>query len=143
MAKPEHLRFLKQGVDVWNKWRKEHPKEVIDLSFADLSNVYLRNANLRGATLVHADLSYADLSYADFSEAPSCETEPRYMSLHPYDREWAPPIPGIYEQVEIYKGANISYANLTGARLTRAKFHSTIMDATILGNTDLSLDFAP
>ena len=26
MANPEHLEILKQGVDVWNKWREENPE---------------------------------------------------------------------------------------------------------------------
>ncbi len=25
MANPEHLAILKQGVELWNKWRDEHP----------------------------------------------------------------------------------------------------------------------
>ena len=25
MANPEHLAVLKQGVEQWNKWKKEHP----------------------------------------------------------------------------------------------------------------------
>jgi hypothetical protein len=44
MAEAEHLRILKEGVEVWNKWRKDtrfcHP---------DLSRAYLINSNLSGA----------------------------------------------------------------------------------------------
>ena len=29
MANPEHLEKLKQGVEVWNKWREEH-EEVVE-----------------------------------------------------------------------------------------------------------------
>jgi hypothetical protein len=32
----KQLEVLKQGVEVWNEWRKENPEVVIDLSDADL-----------------------------------------------------------------------------------------------------------
>ncbi len=28
MANPEHLAILKQGVEVWNEWRKRNPKSL-------------------------------------------------------------------------------------------------------------------
>jgi hypothetical protein len=37
MANEEHLAVLRQGVDAWNAWRKEHPDVVPDLSEVDLS----------------------------------------------------------------------------------------------------------
>ena len=37
MANQEHLDILKQGVEVWNKWRKEYPKINPDLSFFNLT----------------------------------------------------------------------------------------------------------
>jgi hypothetical protein len=39
MANEEHVALLKQGVEVWNKWRKENPVVRPDLN----------GANLRGA----------------------------------------------------------------------------------------------
>ena len=30
MANQEQLSILKQGVDVWNKWREENPHTIID-----------------------------------------------------------------------------------------------------------------
>jgi hypothetical protein len=94
MANPEHVAILKQGVEVWNRWRDENGQIVPDLSKIDLSRADLRNANLRGtnmeysglshakcaaarlwsaqlrgAILQHADLSFADFSFADLSSA--------------------------------------------------------------------------
>ncbi len=41
MANPEHLKILKQGVEVWNKWReKEHMIQP------DLERVDLRKSDL-------------------------------------------------------------------------------------------------
>jgi hypothetical protein len=54
MANPEHLAILKQGVDVWNEWRKQEKHVVPDLSDADL----------KGADLIEASLSHANLTGA-------------------------------------------------------------------------------
>jgi len=37
MANPEHLEILKQGVEVWNEWRKEDNEVQPDLSKSDLA----------------------------------------------------------------------------------------------------------
>jgi uncharacterized protein YjbI with pentapeptide repeats len=54
MANPEHLDILKQGVEVWNKWREEHSELCVDLSEADLTGVFLYKANLIRANLAGA-----------------------------------------------------------------------------------------
>jgi uncharacterized protein YjbI with pentapeptide repeats len=79
MANQEYLDILKQGVEAWNRWRKEHPDIQPDLSDANLSSVdlnrinfsstNLRGANLTGAILAHSNLSYANLAYVNLSSA--------------------------------------------------------------------------
>jgi hypothetical protein len=44
MANQEQLDILKQGVEVWNKWRTENPRVQIFLSGANLSGANLTNA---------------------------------------------------------------------------------------------------
>ena len=53
MANQEHLDILKQGVEAWNQWRKEHHDIQLDLSEVDLSGDDLREADLRGALQLH------------------------------------------------------------------------------------------
>src|SRR5258708_11216530 len=65
----EHLTLLRQGVKVWNQWRKEHTGEDVDLSNADLSRAKLSGANLSRAKLSGANLSRAKLNRADLSGA--------------------------------------------------------------------------
>jgi hypothetical protein len=65
MANQEHLDILKQGVQIWNQWREEHPDIEPDLSKAALRGADLSEADLIGATLSKADLSGADLSKAN------------------------------------------------------------------------------
>jgi hypothetical protein len=47
MANPEHLESLKQGVEVWNEWRKQYPYIQPHLNDSDLSELDLRGAHFR------------------------------------------------------------------------------------------------
>ena len=57
----DHLERLKEGVDVWNKWREDNPDiwpQLIganlqdqDLSGYDLHYAFMQHANLSGAIL--------------------------------------------------------------------------------------------
>ena len=51
MTNQEHLDILKQGVEVWNQWREEHPDIQPDLSEANLNGAILNRADLNGAVL--------------------------------------------------------------------------------------------
>ncbi len=55
MANADHLAFLTQGVEVWNRWRDQNP----DIQKPDLSGAHLAKTDLSGAHLTEADLSGA------------------------------------------------------------------------------------
>lgn len=79
MANQHHLAILKQGVEVWNQWRAEHPEirpdlidanlSETDLSGADLRGVNLYGANLRGVNLCKANLCGTNLENTNLKEA--------------------------------------------------------------------------
>ena len=69
MANKEHLARLKQGVEVWNQWRRENPDLCPDLSQANLTGAHLVEADLSDTNLFWADLAHANLHRADFSRA--------------------------------------------------------------------------
>ena len=81
MANQEHEKLLQQGSNVWNAWRRQHPKVDINLSDADLSDANLSDAiffsniyvpRAFGGTIVlskPADLRGADLSQANLRGA--------------------------------------------------------------------------
>jgi uncharacterized protein YjbI with pentapeptide repeats len=86
MANSEHLAILRKGVEAWNKWRKENPRilpdlsgmslreshpnmQKINLSKADFRKVNLRDADLYRSWLIEADFSGSDLSNAILGEA--------------------------------------------------------------------------
>src|SRR3990172_5818798 len=117
MANQEQLEILKQGVDVWNKWRFENLGVKVDVREADLSNADLSvallwQADLRGANLIGANLNSADLSGANLNEA----------HLRGAD----------------LRGADLTAADLIGADLVGSNFSKARVGATIFGNSDLS-----
>jgi len=68
MAYREHLEILKQGVDVWNQWRKNNITVRPSLTEADLQGGDFKGINLRLVNLTAASFSGADLSGADLRE---------------------------------------------------------------------------
>ena len=69
MANQEQLEILKQGVEVWNKWREENLSTKINLSYADLREADLGFANLSEANLGFADFTGANLGEANLGRA--------------------------------------------------------------------------
>ena len=47
MANPEHVAILKEGGEVWNRWREKNPQHP-DVREADLREADLHGANLWG-----------------------------------------------------------------------------------------------
>jgi uncharacterized protein YjbI with pentapeptide repeats len=112
MANDEHVALLKQGVDAWNKWRRENPDVQPDLGGADLGGADLKLAMLREAFLSGANLRRADLSEADVSEAGLSGAS--------------------------LSGANLSGANLYRADLSEADLSGTLLFNANLFNANLS-----
>lgn len=112
MANEEQLSILKQGVEVWNKWRAEERPKMIDLGDANL-----HRANLVGANLNKADLGDADLFQANLNKAHLCEAQLGGASLF---------------------GANLSETNLSRANLYRADLMRADLRDANLNEADLS-----
>lgn len=127
MANPEQLAILRQGVDVWNKWREENPDVKIDLSDADLgksslsgvnlSQVRLRRANLFRADLRRANLCKANLGKANLFEANLMDADLRKASL---------------------RDANLGHANFVGANLFEASLREAELRKSDLSNANLA-----
>ena len=65
MSNLEHVKILKQGVEVWNAWREENQDIRPDLSEEDFCRVNLSSANLSVATLFRANFQEVDFTNAD------------------------------------------------------------------------------
>ncbi len=112
MANPEHLDVLKQGVEQWNRWRKEHPEVRPDLRRADIFQAHLSDANLS-----KADFAGADLDGAYLYGALLCEAHFDGANL---------------------SGANLSHANLRDANLLRADLDGANLDEAYVRWANLS-----
>jgi hypothetical protein len=122
MANEEHLEILKQGVEVWNKWREDNPDirpdlSDADLEGADLSGADLREANLGGANLSEAGLRGANLRGADLEDAYLNDADLSQANL---------------------SGANLRNADFIDANLRGADLRDANLYIAILGNADLS-----
>jgi hypothetical protein len=168
MANEEHLKILRQGVEVWNRWREENPdvrpdlsgahlsgpdlREVdlreVDLREADLSRASLSAVNLNWANLSRADLSRAELSEVDLSGARLIEAGLREADffladlsradLSRADLSWAR-----LSEVDL-SGARLIEADLFGAKLSEARLSGAYLSnasvsATVFAGIDLSV----
>ena len=132
MANPEHLEILKQGVEVWNKWREDSSLIEPDLSGAilpevhfggtDLSSANLADANLWGANFFRSVLNGASLARAKLLTTTFIEAE-----LSDADFNWASPA-----------GANFNKANLHGTNFFQATLDDTSFTGANLSNANLS-----
>jgi hypothetical protein len=114
MANQEHVDVLKQGIEVWNKWRDEYPDIQPDLrgailSWIDLSWIWIsdRKPSYDRANLANVDFSDAELSWAILTNAN-------------------------------LTGANLSKANLGGAKLFGVLLTNANLSETKLYDTNLS-----
>ena len=141
MANPEHLSILKQGVEKWNRWRKEHLEVEPDLSGAglneanlcraylrsvDFGGVYLNEANLSGADLTGAHLRGAHLNRAYLTEASLRGADLRGADLSEAN-----------VQAQLY-GSNLSETNLRGANLNFAGLSKAKLSLGNLKDAELS-----
>lgn len=156
MANEEHLRRLKEGVESFNKWRKAHPDEIIDLSHAELSGedfsisnievgedlitnlrrlknldpgqrgVNLETANLKRANLEGVNFEHVNLQGANLTSANLKGANLQFADLQKADLTNAN-----------LEGANLSLAGILYANLTRANLKSVDLSSTYLGATNI------
>jgi len=167
MANEEHLKILKQGVEVWNEWREGDPDSGpdltgadltdadltwADLTRADLTGADLRGADLTGVNLEDANLSSANLKGADLKDAAFVRTDLTSANLSFVILEHTNLIGANLKCADLkganlrdadIESANLSSANITSADLTRANLYGANLEdanftSAILNSTDLS-----
>jgi hypothetical protein len=100
----EPIDILRQGVEVWNEWRRTDKQGRPFLYNADLRKRNLSGVDLRGAQLANARLSEAKLIGADLRNANLSGASLRKASLQDARLDKA-----------ILRHANLSGANIQGA----------------------------
>jgi hypothetical protein len=138
MANQKHLDILKQGVEVWNQWRKEHPHPHGKMaSFTRALLVDLSGADLNNANLSEADLSFADLSGANLSEANLSGANLWIASLNNANLSYAILNHAVLADADL-SGANLSEADLSEANLSGANLSGADLSNANLNHADLS-----
>jgi uncharacterized protein YjbI with pentapeptide repeats len=142
MANQEHLDILKQGVETWNKWRKEHPEVEVDCSREDLSRFDLRKADLSNADLFWGGLRSADLRQANLSGADLTGTDLTGARLSKANLAGANLSETNLSYTDFTKAnlikANLVLANLIRANLTRVKLNGADLSGANLSEANLS-----
>ncbi len=167
MANEEHLKILKQGGKVWNRWREENPDLRPDLSDADLFEADLHAAmsseahqleeftlpvenswmefvvrrpgaaNLWQANLIRANLTRANLSGAELYKAHLGGASLSEANLCDANLRGAN-----LQQADLRRadlcGTTFSWAELSGAFLNRADLNGADLRGARLGRMDLS-----
>jgi uncharacterized protein YjbI with pentapeptide repeats len=152
MANPEHLRILKQGVEVWNQWKKDNPdiqpnlgssgvsaslyltrEELIELlqgnvvfekNEANLSQLDL--FRLYNRNIVTPDLSGMNLNEASLSHAYFLEAKLRKVNLSKASLSFAD-----------LSRVDLSYSNLTHAWINNACLEGANLRSTNLKDAEL------
>jgi hypothetical protein len=137
MPNPDHLKLLQQGVNAWNKWRREHPYLLLDLSSINLSSTNLRGANLSGTNLSGADLGGANLSGTNFLEADLKNANLSKADLILANLTRADLLEVNLKRADL-KRADLSGAHLGGADLREADLIGANLSRTLLYFTTLS-----
>jgi Pentapeptide repeats (8 copies) len=140
MADPVHFAKLAEGVEAWNRWRRENPHVNVDLRDAKLSErdldkvdfsraelwgatlsgAYLKQAKLGDAGLYRADLRDADLSGACLAKARMSETFLRAARFIGTDLREADLRNADLTEAD-FSGADLRAANLSGATLVNTQ----------------------
>jgi uncharacterized protein YjbI with pentapeptide repeats len=138
MANPEHLGLLLEDVEVWNRWRKDNPEVIPDLSRAGLSGANLSGANLVWANLSEAILTEADLTGAILTGANLIEADLIEANLIKAYLSEANLSRAKLIEAKLIE-ANLIKANLSGADLIEAKLIEANLGEANLTWADLSL----
>ena len=162
MADQQQVALLKEGSDIWNRWRREHPDSQVDLRDADLSGVEnllthsikvefqepfynfgeiipismpgmdLRNMDLSGANLMRAKIGRANFSGANLSKANLIELDLRRADLSGAN------LSGAYLIGADLREANLLRADLREAHLSRANLSRANLRYAKLNGADLT-----
>lgn len=143
MANEEHLKILKQGAQVWNRWREDNPEIKPDLSEARLKRLYLEGVNLSFSDLSKAFIHGCVFASADFKEVRMVQTLFNKVILIEANIELTFIVSTNFNN-SFLERANLAHIQLIGSRfydteLKGADFSDSLMAVNTFSNIDLSL----
>jgi hypothetical protein len=138
MVNQQHLDLLKQGVETWNQWRREHLEVEPEFRGAILRGAILRGADLFRTDLSRTDLNGADLRGASFKGSILIEAHLHRANLSKADLSGADLV-----RADL-SGAVLVETNLTGAALTQCSIYGiSVWNVKLEGATQDNLIITP
>jgi uncharacterized protein YjbI with pentapeptide repeats len=140
MADEAQLAILRQGVDVWNKWRENNPDVKVDLSEAVLDKMNLNRVNFSNANLIRANFTTSNLIKANIDGA-----DLRGAILYIANLPKATLVGANLANADLIMAdlsdANLSKADLSNANLSEATLSRAYLSMAKLTEADLSEAF--
>lgn len=147
MASKKHLEILKEGVQVWNEWRRRNPRSHPDftrITSFELRASALRNTKTRRAkgqipkdvTELREEMLEIDLSGADFSRAAFDGADLSHVKLIGVSFRESTLTDARLEH-SVLSGADLFDAHLRGAHLSGADFTDANLTEASLVEADL------
>ncbi|MBI3941525.1 MAG: toll/interleukin-1 receptor domain-containing protein [Chloroflexi bacterium] len=137
MANREHIAILRKGVEVWNKWREDHPDIKPDLSGESLKGVNPQDGSLAEAFLNGwvLDVKFVREAYLRGFEISEGEPGKVYLTEGYFGEGGVinPDLGGAN-----LRGVNLGGAYLSGIDLQGADFENARIGWTTFGDIDLS-----
>lgn len=147
MARQEHLRILERGAEVWNQWRRQHPRIKPRLKRArliatNLAQANLSNAELWGATIVNTDLRGANLRGANLSKASFWMSRLDEADLTGAAMNHTKVLQSTFVSANLggtkFRDANLEYVSLNNADLTGVDLQNADIRAVDFTDANLS-----
>lgn len=142
MAKSEHFKIIKQGVEAWNLWRKANPDFIPDLSDENLDDMHLNGIDFTHANLTRTSFCYASLLKATFSFAVLSSTNFTGAKLNHSDFAHArlrdAKLIGAKLVAADFRFANLFDVDLTGANLSQVNLNYANLKGSRIVQTRLS-----
>ncbi|WP_017659477.1 pentapeptide repeat-containing protein [Baaleninema simplex] len=136
MENTNYLAILTQGVEAWNRWRKENMGDSPDLQEVDLSGANLEGASFEGVNLSRANFKRANLAGVSFMEANLLEADFREADLRKATLERTY-LEGIYLRGAYFEDTDFSGATLSGTDLSEINFTGANLSGANLSRANL------
>lgn len=150
MANPEHVEILKQGVEVWNKWREDQPTifgiEKIAIKGLDLTGANFQGCFFTDCAFAKCNLSKANLSNAGLDECDLFDVNMEEVSFLETKLSSCWFVRGKGESADFYNAqlsnvefldCNLHRANFMNAKLEGVGYKDCKLDEIILFDADL------
>ncbi|WP_392476656.1 pentapeptide repeat-containing protein [Nostoc sp. C110] len=137
MANEEHLAILRQGVEVWNYWRKNNPGIRPDFNRANLTFGSFPEANFIGADFTKAELISVDFPKCDLRGSSFSGADCTRCDFSRTDLKGAS-LTATYLDQAFFTKADLSGANLSESQAVNADFEKALLTGACIQDWNIN-----